>query len=146
MNSSFNWLLIYLGLASILLELVIGIQTGFDLVLIGIALMVGGGVGNWTGNWEIGVITATIITIFYIFFGRQFVKNKLTVQTKHTNIESLIGKRGVVTKAIKFHKAGQVRVGTEVWRAVSNKTLVAETEVLIDKISGVTAHVVEYGQ
>lgn len=144
MNSSINWILIYLGLTAVLLELFIGIEAGFDLVLIGIALMLGGWVGNMTDSWVIGVITATVITILYTLFGRQFIKQKLKVQTKSTNIESLIGKRGVVTREIGPHKAGQIRVGTEVWRAISDKNIPINAEVSIDKISGVSAHVVEY--
>ncbi len=144
MNSSFNWILIYLGLGAVLLELLVGIETGFDLVLIGIALMIGGGIGNMTGSWEIGVVTSTVIIILYTIFGRHFVKDKLKVQTKSTNIESLIGKRGVVTQEIGHHKAGQIRVGSEVWRAVADKKLDEKTEVTIQKIDGVTAHVVEY--
>lgn len=142
-TESINWILVYLGLTAVLLELFIGIEAGFDLVLIGIALILGGWVGNMAGSWVFGIITATVIIILYIFFGRQFIKQKLKVQTKSTNIESLIGKRGVVTREIGPHKAGQIRVGSEVWRAVSNKTISTDTEVLVDKITGVTAHVVE---
>ena len=137
-----SWLLVYLGLIFVLLELFIGIETGFDLVLIGIALMIGGGAGNWMGSWEVGVATATIITILYIIFGRQFVKSKLKVQTKSTNIESLIGKRGVVTKEIAPHRAGQIKVNSELWRAISNKKIAPKTEVIIEEIHGVTAQVI----
>ena len=96
------------------------------------------------GSWEVGVATATIITILYIIFGRQFVKSKLKVQTKSTNIESLIGKRGVVTKEIAPHRPGQITVNGERWRAAANQKLIGKTEVIVQKIDGVTASVVKY--
>lgn len=138
------WLLIYIGLIFILLELIIGIQTGFDLVLIGAALMVGGFVGNILGNFLVGITTTITITILYIFFGRQFIKHKLYIGAKHTNIDSVVGKRGMVTQEITPHKAGRINVDGETWRASSTSTLGKGTDVIIEKITGVTAHVVKY--
>ena len=70
-------------------------------------------------------------------------KSKLKIQTKSTNIENLIGKRGVVTQEIGLHKAGQIKVGSEVWRATSDHKISEGTEVKIEEIHGVSAHVVE---
>ncbi|MCR4263450.1 MAG: NfeD family protein [Candidatus Roizmanbacteria bacterium] len=141
---SLNWLIIFLGLAAILLELFIGIETGFDLVLIGIALMIGGGVGNMTDDWVIGVIVTAVLLFAYIFFGRQFVKSRLKAKSNKTNVELIIGKTGRVEKTITSAKAGQVKIGTEVWRATADKKIDEGTKVTVQSVDGVTAHVVEY--
>ena len=139
-----SWLLIFAGLGTILLELIIGIGTGFDLVLIGTALVIGGGVGNITGSWLAGIIVTSILSIAYIFFGRQIIKNKLKTKNGKTNIESLIGKSGRVEKTISPGKPGQVRINNEVWRATSNEQFPIGSNVKIKDISGVTLRVVEY--
>lgn len=141
---SINWLLIFLGLIAILLELFIGVQTGFDLVLIGTALIIGGGVGNWLNNPLAGIIVTAVLSFAYIFFGRQFVKARLKTKTKHTNVELLIGKTGRVEKTITPSKAGQIKISSEVWRATADKKIEVGTKVKIEDITGVTAHVVEY--
>ncbi|MBI4130336.1 NfeD family protein [Candidatus Roizmanbacteria bacterium] len=139
-----NWLLVFAGLGAILLELFIGVQTGFDLVLIGIALMVGGGVGEWSGNGMLGVSITAILSFLYIFVGRQYIKQKLAVPTKHTNVELIIGKTGRVEKTITPHRAGQMKIGNEVWRATADTKIEAGSMVKIEEVSGVSVRVVKY--
>ena len=141
-----NWLIIYLGLAAILLELFIGIETGFDLVLIGTALIIGGGVGNLTGNWVIGVIVTAVLSFAYIFFGRQFVKARLKTKAKNTNVELLMGKTGRVEKTVMPSRAGQVRINGEVWRATAGTKIETGSKVKVEDITGVTLHVVQYNE
>ncbi|MBM3283851.1 NfeD family protein [Candidatus Gottesmanbacteria bacterium] len=138
-----SWLLIFLGLLAILTELIVGVQTGFDLVLLGLALVLGGIVGNWLNNWQIGLLAAAVLAVSYIVLGRRFIKSKLSVITRHTNIDQLIGKWGIVVKEIKSNKAGQVKVGSEVWRAESNDDFALGAKVKIIAIEGVTLKVVK---
>jgi membrane protein implicated in regulation of membrane protease activity len=138
-----NWLIIFLGLGAILLELFVGIETGFDLVLIGIALIVGGAVGTITGNWIIGIIITAILSFAYIVFGRQFIKNKLKTKQKNTNVESLMGKSGSVVKRISNGNPGQVKIDGEVWRATSKQKIAVGSKVTVEDISGVTLHVIQ---
>src|SRR3989344_3866368 len=133
---SINWLLIFLGLIAILLELIVGVATGFDLVLIGTALIIGGGVGNWLGNPTAGIVVTAILSFGYIFFGRTFVKERLKTKTKHTNVELLIGKTGRVEKTITPSKAGQVKIGPEVWRATAEHKIEEGTKIKIEDITG----------
>lgn len=139
-----NWLIIFLGLGAILLELFIGIETGFDMVLIGTTLIIGGGVGNLTGNWIVGVTVTALLSFLYIFFGRQFVKEKLKTKISHSNAESVIGKIGRVEKTIAPHHPGQVKIDTETWRATAATKIVAGTKVKIEDITGVTLRVIQY--
>lgn len=138
-----NMVLIYLGLGAVLLELIIGVQTGFDLALVGLALALGGVIGNIFNNWQIGVGAAGILAIIYIVLGRKFIKSKLSIATTKTNIDELIGKKGTVTKEINLHKFGQVKVGSELWRAESEEKIEKETRIKVISLEGVTLKVVK---
>lgn len=138
---SVNWLLIFLGLAAVLVELFVGVETGFDLVLIGIALVLGGLVGNWWGNWQAGVTVAILLSFAYIFFGRKFVKSRLAIATKSTNIDKLIGRKALVIKDITPDEAGKVKINSEVWRAEGEKKFNQGQRVKVVSIEGVTLKV-----
>lgn len=138
-----NWLLIYGGLGLILAELFVGIETGFDLVLIGTTLIVGGGVGNFTDNWQLGLATTFTLAVLYVIFGRQYVKNRLSAEAKPSNVDALIGQTGVVTKAIAPNAAGRVKISSEEWRAMAETEIASGRSVTIQKFKGVTASVIE---
>jgi len=140
---SANWALVFLGLGAILLELFVGVETGFDLVLIGISLMLGGGVGNLTGNWEIGVGFSILSAFAYIFFGRKIIKSRLSIITQKTNVDGLVGKTTLVIKDISKHKAGQIKIGSEIWRAEADNDIKKGEKVKVESIEGVTLKVVK---
>lgn len=140
---SFNWLLIFLGLGAVLLELFLGVDTGFDLVLLGIAFIVGGAAGNFFGNWQWGMMVAILLVIGYIVAGRKFIKNKLAIDTTATNIEQLIGKTAIVIREINPPQAGQVKIEGEIWRAQSHEKIEKDQKVKIISVDGVTVNVVK---
>ncbi|PIZ45358.1 hypothetical protein CO180_00660 [candidate division WWE3 bacterium CG_4_9_14_3_um_filter_41_6] len=135
------WIMMFAGLGLIIMELFIGIDTGFDLVLIGSTLIIGGGVGKFSDNPILGVIITGILAVLYIIYRRNYLKSKLTVHTQSSNIDSLVGTKALVIKTITPHKAGQIKVGGETWRAVSDKECIENTYIMIIKIEGVTAYV-----
>ena len=139
-----NTILIFAGLAAILLELFIGVQTGFDLVLLGISLIIGGVAGNIVKVPEVGIAVAVLLSISYIVVGRKMVKNKLHITTKNTNIDMLIGKKGKVVKAISSGKAGQVQIDGEVWRAISDEDVALDSKTEVIGVEGVSIKVKKY--
>lgn len=140
-----SWLLIFLGLGLILVELAIGVQTGFDLVLIGLALVIGGGVGNWQGNWQLGLGVTAAVTILYLALARTFIRTRiLGTTTKATNTDSLIGQMGNATQVIAPGAPGQIKTDHgEVWRAASSKPIPNGSRVRIVALEGVTVTVVQ---
>lgn len=88
------------------------------------------------------MVTA-ILSFGYIFFGRQFVKSRLKAKSNKTNVELVIGKTGRVEKIITSSRAGQVKIGTEVWRATADHKITEGTKVTVQSVDGVTVHVVE---
>ncbi len=122
-------------------EVLLGAPTGFDLLLLGLIFMIGGGVGVLTGNFVYALIVVTILSFLYILLARNALKSRLNVTTTKTNTENLMGKKAVVVKKILPTKAGQVKVEGEIWRAESNVEVDVDKEVIIESVSGVTLKV-----
>lgn len=131
-------MLVMAGLVLILAELVVGIQTGFDLVLIGTILVVGGFTGIFTGSVTAALIVSVLLSMIYIAWGRSVIKQKIIVITKKTNIDKLIGASGVVVRSITPDTAGMVRVGDEDWRATSDEVLYEKDKIEVVAIEGVS--------
>jgi membrane protein implicated in regulation of membrane protease activity len=138
-----NTLLVLLGLVAIILEVLLGAPTGFDLLLLGVIFMIGGGMGILTANfiYALGLIIA--LSFLYIFFGRKAIRQKLNVTTRKTNTDNLISQTAVVTKAISPEKPGQIKVEGEIWRAEAEKAVAVGRKVEIESVSGVTLKVRE---
>lgn len=132
---------VILGLLAVLLELFVGIQTGFDLVVIGSVLVVSGLVGDFFGQFIITLITAIILSGLYLLYFRKIIKQKITPTTHHLNTDKLQGSEGVVTKPISATHPGQVSVEDETWRATSKTNLQVGDHVIIESVRGVTLHV-----
>ena len=138
-----NWVLIYLGLAAILIELLIGVHTGFDLVLLGISMIVGGLAGNFFHSFQLGLLTSSILAFLYIFLGRKIVKQHLNITTTKTNIDGLIGKNALVIKPITPSSCGQIKIFGEIWRAEAEEKIKVGETVEIVGVEGVTLKVIK---
>jgi len=132
-----NWLMIYSGLAAVVAELIVGAGTGFDLLLIGLALITGGAVGNFTGDWETGILTATLLMVAYLVFGRNLIKKRLNFASQPSNMDRLLGKTGTVIKT------GQAKVESEIWRIQSESRLGVGDKVKVVAIEGTALKVVK---
>lgn len=135
-----SYVLIGLGLLAIIIELIVGVATGFDLFLIGLALIIGGGVGL-VSTPTIGIFTAAVLCFAYVLVGRQFIKSKLHIDAIPTNSDNLIGKTAKVTKAITPGHPGQIKIEGETWRAESDRSLAVGDNVVVKSLSGVTLQV-----
>ena len=58
-----------------------------------------------------------------------------------TNLDRVIGMRGVVTEDISLSKAGEVKVDGKRWTAVANQKLIKDTMVKVLSINGVKLEV-----
>ncbi len=145
MRNLWNWMLVFSGLGMVLVEVLLGAFTGFDFALVGTCLMVGGGVGLFFGSAKVGLASTAALAAVYLVFFRKYVRSKVTAPDKPSNVDTLIGRKGVVTEEIGPHNAGQVRVGGEVWRATlvegSQETRAAGQSVVVESVDGVTLHV-----
>lgn len=145
MRNWVNWMLVILGVVSIIAELVLGAITGFDLALIGISMAAGGALGLAFESTKVGLFSAGALAFVYLAFFRRWLRSKLTVKERPSNVDAVVGRAGVVTVRIAPHEPGQVKVGDEIWRA----ELVQSTDqarnpgetVRVESVEGVTLKV-----
>ncbi len=136
---SWAWLIfIAAGLMMILLELIIGIETGLDLVFIGTASILGGLITMAMDSWVWTAIVTGVICVIYVAAGRRYVHKRMAVAKEKTNIDTIIGKRGIVQKDISRSNDGLVKVGYEEWRARAEEDIKEGEEITVTGISGVT--------
>ncbi|PIZ66616.1 hypothetical protein CO051_04960 [Candidatus Roizmanbacteria bacterium CG_4_9_14_0_2_um_filter_39_13] len=140
--NQFN-ILIMLGILAIIVEIILGAATGFELLILGIVFIIGGGVGMLTGSMMITILTIIILTLGYIFFARKMIKQALHITTTKTNTDSIIGEVASVVADIKIGAPGQVKIEGEIWRAESTKDISKGKKVKIISVSGVTLKVTE---
>lgn len=134
-------MLILFGLFLVLIELLVGLDTGFDLVLLGTILIIGGFGGLAAGNVMVALIISVVLSVVYILFGRSFVKSRVFILTHSTNIDKLKGKTAVVVRSITPDTAGLIRVDDEDWRATADQVLYEKEKVRVQSVEGVTLKV-----
>jgi membrane protein implicated in regulation of membrane protease activity len=118
MGNWVNWLLVIAGVLCVAAELALGALTGFDLALVGASLAAGGVVGLIAQSWQTGLISAAIFALLYFVLFRRWLKSKLHVNERASNVDAVVGRTGVVTKRIgPARDCGLVKVGSEEWRA-----------------------------
>jgi len=139
-----NWLLVIGGIVCVIVELALGAATGFDLALIGGSLTIGGAIGFFAGSEKIGLFAAGGLSLVYLALFRSWLRAKLTVQHRASNIDAIVGMQGVVTKRIALREAGLVKLGSEVWRAelaTDDGPRDAGATVKVESVEGVTLKV-----
>jgi membrane protein implicated in regulation of membrane protease activity len=140
-----NWILVIGGIVCVIAELALGAVTGFDMALIGGSMTAGGAIGLLAGSAKIGLLAAAGLTVLYFAVLRRWLKKKLTVKDRPTNIDAVVGKSGLVTKRIAALEPGMVKLGDETWRAelASSDDTAREmgTTVKVEAVEGVTLKV-----
>jgi len=133
------WLiLVIVGVVFVLLELVIGVETGFDLVFIGSAFILGG-LASWPfHSWLLALIITGLICVAYVAIGRRYVHRWTAVSNAKTNIDAIIGREGIVLKNIAKNADGLVKVGNEQWRGRAEEDIKQGEEIVVTSVRGVT--------
>lgn len=139
-SSSWVWLVfVIIGLLLILLELVIGVETtGFDLVFLGSAFVLGGLVTWPAHSWVVTIVVTSIICIAYIAIGRRYVHRWAAVRKSRTNIDAIVGRTGTVLRSISRNADGRVKVGNEDWKARATEDIEEGTEIVVTDVTGAT--------
>ncbi len=136
---SWAWLIfIAAGLVLIILELLVGIDTGLDLVFIGTAFVLGGLISLAMQSWVWTAIVTGIICVIYVVVGRRYIHRRIATKEAKTNIDTIIGKTGIVLKDIDQGNGGLVKVGYEEWRGRAEESIKEGEQVTITGVSGAT--------
>ncbi len=117
------------------------ITTGFLVFWFSIGSVFAMIVSFFTDNIIIQTTTFLIASTILIFTTRKFV-NVFLKHDKPNNVNSFVGKTGKVTVDINpLENEGQVKIGSEIWSAISedDEKIEKGTEIIVTKISGVKA-------
>ena len=126
------------GLLLVLLELIVGLETGLDLVFIGSAFVLGG-LATWPAySWLLTVIVTSVICVAYVAIGRRYVHRWTAVKKEKSNVDAIIGRQGIVLKSIAKHFDGRVKIDSQQWRARAEEDVNEGDEVVVTGISGAT--------
>lgn len=89
-------------------------------------------------EWQILIFL--IFSLLLLFLVRPFAVKKFKIGSAKTNIDSIIGKKAVVTKSIHGDIRGEVRVDSVLWSAksIDNSKIAIKTECTVEAVSGVT--------
>ena len=93
--------------------------------------------------WLQGILFVAVSAVLLALL-RPVVRRYLTPRLVKTNVEAVIGKTGVVTKAIDNAAAvGQIKLGAMEWtaRSTDGNVIPEKTPVRVDRIEGVKAFV-----
>jgi len=133
------WLVfVIVGLVFVLLELIVGVETGLDLVVIGSAFIVGG-LATWPfHSWLLTVVATSIICVAYVALGRRYVHRWVVAKKARTNIDAIIGREGIVERNIARNVDGLVKVGNERWRARAEEEIEKGDRIVVTDVSGAT--------
>ena len=115
------------------------ITTGFLVFWFAIGSLVALVVSFFTDNIIIQTTVFIISSTILIFATRKFC-NKFLDNDKPSNVNNIIGKNGKVTKTIDpENDSGQVKIGGEVWSALSenNQKIEIGTNITVKNIDGV---------
>lgn len=114
--------------------------SGFLIFWFGIGALVSMIASIFIEDIFIQTIIFIISSVILIFATKPFVKKFTNSKTISTNINSLIGKTGIVVKNIdNLASVGQVKINGELWSAksINNQIIPDNTKVEIIKIDGV---------
>jgi membrane protein implicated in regulation of membrane protease activity len=133
------WLIIMMvGLILAMVELLIGVDTGLDLVFVGSGFFIGGLITWPFHSWAVTAVVVAVICVAYVAIGRKYVHKWTLVKQQKTNVDALIGKKGIVLKDINKSYNGLVKVGNEQWRAIADEEIKEGADIEVVEIKGVT--------
>jgi len=133
------WLIfVGIGLALALLELFGGVDTELDLVSVGSAFIIGGLAGWPFEQWLVAVLVTILLCVVYVAIGRRYIKRWVQPKEARTNVDAIIGRKGVVIKGITGNSSGRVKVGNEEWLASAEEDFDEGAEVVVTAVRGAT--------
>lgn len=88
---------------------------------------------------QLGVFS--ILGIVFMILTKSIITKKLKVKTVKTNLDRIVGMKGIVTETIQPLEPGEVKVDGKYWTAIADTTIEAGETVHIDKIAGVKVKV-----
>jgi len=139
MEPEFWWIWVVLGILLVVFEI---FTARFIVMWFGIAAIVTAIPVHLGASWEFIIGTYAASVLLLTLFVRKITLDFMSKNSREldTNANSLLGSIGVVTEEIDYVKGtGKVRVGKEIWTAVSEPgdPLTLDTKVRVVRTQGV---------
>ncbi len=137
-----QWLLdnpTYLWLAVVIVAIVVEAVT---YALVSIWFVGGGLVAMLSSAFGISLFAQLLVflvfSVLFLVMTRPLIKKKQQAHVR-TNVDSFIGKRGIVTKESTSFTPGQGKVGGQIWTIVAkdSRPLYMGEEFIVESVSGV---------
>ena len=137
-----EWL-IFLWLGIIVLTIVLE-ATSYDLIsiwfsagaLVSMILAIIDATTKLEINWVAQVLVFVIVSLILILSLRPVTKKYLKRIDVKTNIDTIVGKHGIVVDAIESGERGTVKVDGVIWTAISNDDVLSDEKVEVLAIEG----------
>lgn len=78
-----------------------------------------------------------VLGLVFMLITRPILKSKFGKSNVKTNLDRVIGMKGIVTEGISKLTVGEVKVDGKVWSAVSDKKIEAGTTIIVEALDGV---------
>ena len=78
-----------------------------------------------------------LTSVILLYFTKPIAKKYLKSGNEKTNVDSLIGLRGIVVDEISKHSDGQVKVKGQIWTAFSDEDINLDEDVIVEEVRGV---------
>lgn len=106
------------------------------------ALLVAIGVRiEWLNTVQVQLLLFAVFSILFIIFTRPLVVKLFKTKDTISNVKALIGQHGISTSSVSPLNLGQVKVNGEIWTAVSQHQIDADTRIVVVGIDGVKLQV-----
>ena len=116
------------------------LTSGFLIFWLGLGALIAMAVSFITDNIIIQTTVFLISSVILILATKPLVKKFANTETVKTNVSSIIGKKGLVTKDINsINSTGQIKIDGELWSAIGENDMEISkgTEVEVVEIKGV---------
>ena len=90
---------------------------------------------------EVQLFIFALVTFLFIILARPLTMKFIRTNERVSNVDALIGQQGIALKELKPFQFGQVKLNGEIWTAVSNEEIAADSLVIVEAIEGVKLRV-----
>ena len=97
----------------------------------------------FTDNFIIEFTIFVLSSVIFLITTKQLLKKTKTKGNIKTNIDRIIGMKGIVTEEIKKDKIGEVKVDGKLWSAYADKTIKVGSTIKVLSIDSVKLKVEE---
>lgn len=108
----------------LLIIVFLGLLEAFTINLVSIWFVISGIIALiisfFSNNFFLQFASFVILGIVLLLFTRMPLEKKLLGKKENTNLDRIIGMKGVVTEEISQNKTGEVKVDGKLWSAIAN--------------------------